>query len=123
MKKAMLYNVAIGAAAVALVYALARGRTTGTPSSSGSRSVFSTWNPFSPDSGAAYNPADPSLVIPLADLIKGTISEFYNGGVNTEVPMLSDIKNQAISDYYGNISSGNTARDNGSVVFKPGTYW
>lgn len=122
MKKAMLYNVAIGAAAVALVYAMTRGRTS-TTKASGGRSVFSTWNPFNPDSGAAYNPADPALVIPLADLIKGTVSEFYNGGVNTEIPTLADIKNGAISDFYGNTSSGNTARDNGSVVFKPGTYW
>lgn len=123
MKKAMLYNVAIGAAAVALAYALMRGRTGGKTGAAGGRSVFGTWNPLNPDSGTAYNPADPALIIPLGDLIKGTVNEFYNGGVNTEIPLLADIRNGAISDFYGNTSSGNTARDNGSVVFKPGTYW
>nr|DAD55503.1 MAG TPA: hypothetical protein [Corticoviridae sp.] len=127
MTKDKIYDVALGVAAVVLLYAVVRKKmpraSGGTGGGNSGGSVFSTWNPFNPDPGITYDPANPAQFISLSDLIKGTVNDFFTGNSGTQYPWLSDIKQQAVEDYYGNTTSGNSARDNGSVVFKPGTYW
>lgn len=123
MTKDKMYDLALGVAAVVLIYAVMGTRKTASVNPATGGSVFGTWNPLNPNNGTPYDPANPAKFISLSDLMKGSINDFFTGNAGTQVPMLNDIKNQAISDYYGNTSSGNKARDNGSVVFLPGTYW
>lgn len=51
-----------------------------------------------------------------------SINDYFTGG-GASYASVGDIRDTAIDDYYGNPASGNSARDNGSVVFKPGAYW
>lgn len=123
MTKDKIYDIALGVAAVALVYAVVRSmKPKGASGPATGGSVFSTWNPFNPDTGESYDPANPGKYISLSDLVKGSINDYFTGG-GQSYASVGDIRDTAIDDYYGNPSSGNSARDNGSVVFKPGTYW
>lgn len=60
-------------------------------SSSGTGSFSqSVWNPFNPNTGQSYDPANPGAYIPLQELANGTVTDYYKGA-NAPVASVSDI--------------------------------
>jgi hypothetical protein len=81
--------------------------------------TFASLNPFKPASGTAYNPADPGAYIPNAQLINGTIHDYYAGDMSSyRTPTLGQIFDDVLSDTY---TPG--ASRPGEFMRAPGAYW
>lgn len=58
----------------------------------GTNPTWKTWNPFSPDTGESYDPANPGYVYPLQELVNGSIHDTMNGDTSSwTIPTNNDI--------------------------------
>lgn len=106
MKKEVIYDIAIGAAIVALGYALWQHFKGGAPA------AFSVSNPLNPAPGVSVNPANPGAFMTLADMLKGAVHDVVTGIDPNTIPKTTDIFSSV---------TGYTAPD--SVVKVPGALW
>lgn len=59
---------------------------------SGGTPSFSVWRPFDPTEGASYDPSNPAAVVPVQDLVNGTIHDYYAGDRSSwDIPTTGEI--------------------------------
>lgn len=89
-----------------------------TVSATGTAGKFLPWNPPRPNSGTPYNPADPAAPIGVAQLVNGTIADYFNQDrTSYSTPTTTAIIDDVLSDTYG------TAAPSRSVVYQAGRSW
>jgi hypothetical protein len=96
-----IHDLIIGAAVVALGYALYqhfKDRKAATPG------AFAKIDPMNVDHGFGYDPMNPSDYISLADLLRGTVADsIYPAGAAaaTRMPTTADLFGTVVAEQYG----------------------
>jgi hypothetical protein len=127
MNKDNLNDLLMGAALVALAYALYRHHAPSQvrPMSATNQANFagvpySGNDPTRPAQGDSYDPAAPAAFMLVSDLLKGSVHDIVNNDQSSSyMPYVSDVVSQAVTDA---TNPGNVGPQD-SIIRVPGALW
>lgn len=118
MKKDEILVLGLSGVAVVLIFKASGVKIPGLDAVQAAAGRFIPWNPVRPGNGAPFNPADAAAPVGVAELVNGTIADYFDADQSSyATPTTAQIVDDVLADTYG------AAAPSRSVVFQAGRSW